>query len=715
MPFTVQCSSCQSKFALPDSAYEQRIAGKVVDLACKHCRKNIRIDGTKPRSDVPSFGTSETARPPMTGAGVSVLPSRRVEAADAALNFRARGGSGQEPAGEALRTPAVQATPLAELGSSTSAAHRAAIRVPLPKASLSRAPGPGPASPVALGRARSLEPVSTPTAPVSLEPEGIEPDDEDRPTAILDRANVMAAAPKPPPRRSPGLKATMMGVAPPPNARAKAPPPPLRQPSPAPDAAASALRALGSAPEVGPLPIAQKVALPSPAVGGTRAKLGGGTMLGLAPPPAPAAPGSDTGGARRAAQMLAPDQPHTVSDPAVAAVSLAATQLATPAPEVHEPGELSTAPSPATDPAVDEAEFGDDVATRVDNHIDLEQQALPDAPARVELPPAALAPQVHAPVATSDEPSTLGDVVPNAEWESATSDVSRQIAQAVPNIAPKRRPGRWLLAALVAVVGGVAGVGFLVIDGRVKLPPAVQQLAARYVPALEPPSAAANSETMRGAEDPAVADSDAREQPTEVVNGAVADGNSEPGNAEPSAAEPSDAVPSAVAIDEAEPLAKAAVVEDDGATKAGSNAPRQPEADEVEKAAEAVAEPAAVDPAAEDSPNPLTDVEVPTGMQLRLAQPVSELPQGVTLSSVQYRARLRMLRAEKCHQGGRATGNATVMITFGPKGAVTDAAVIGEPIASAPVSNCLLLYARSIVVPEFEGAPFTVAYPITLR
>ena len=63
MPFTVQCSSCQSKFALPDSAYEQRIAGKVVDLTCKHCRKNIRIDGTRPRSDAPTNEVTKTARP----------------------------------------------------------------------------------------------------------------------------------------------------------------------------------------------------------------------------------------------------------------------------------------------------------------------------------------------------------------------------------------------------------------------------------------------------------------------------------------------------------------------------------------------------------------------------------------------------------------------------------------------------------------------------
>jgi hypothetical protein len=82
---------------------------------------------------------------------------------------------------------------------------------------------------------------------------------------------------------------------------------------------------------------------------------------------------------------------------------------------------------------------------------------------------------------------------------------------------------------------------------------------------------------------------------------------------------------------------------------------------------------------------------------------------------VLQRVRSVLNTAAHCHEGGRATGTATVVLTFEGKGHVIDARVEGEPIASAPVAGCILTYARSIIVPRFTGEPFTVREPITLR
>jgi hypothetical protein len=71
--------------------------------------------------------------------------------------------------------------------------------------------------------------------------------------------------------------------------------------------------------------------------------------------------------------------------------------------------------------------------------------------------------------------------------------------------------------------------------------------------------------------------------------------------------------------------------------------------------------------------------------------------------------------AEKCHQGGRVSGSATLELTFRPSGRVANARVIGEPIASAPVSRCILAKARAAKIPEFQGEHFNVSRSLTLN
>jgi hypothetical protein len=71
--------------------------------------------------------------------------------------------------------------------------------------------------------------------------------------------------------------------------------------------------------------------------------------------------------------------------------------------------------------------------------------------------------------------------------------------------------------------------------------------------------------------------------------------------------------------------------------------------------------------------------------------------------------------AEQCHRSGRAVGTARLTLTFAPTGRVSEFAMRGEPISSAPVAVCIASYFRSMRIPEFEGAPFTIDRELTLH
>lgn len=91
------------------------------------------------------------------------------------------------------------------------------------------------------------------------------------------------------------------------------------------------------------------------------------------------------------------------------------------------------------------------------------------------------------------------------------------------------------------------------------------------------------------------------------------------------------------------------------------------------------------------------------------------VPAGVNPLVVEHRTRAVLARAQRCHLGGRATGTARVFFTFDSTGKVEAARIEGEPIASAPVAECILIHARSLIIPKYDGPSFTVSRPITLR
>jgi hypothetical protein len=256
MSFTVQCTACRSKFAMPDAVYEQRIAGRVVDIPCKHCRQPIRVDGTLARSAPNSAAASKPA---------SEASARTARSASFGL------ASIDPPTKPASATPA--------------AAKKPSVRVPLPPGALAANVGSPPAAKTAVkvARAVSVPPklVAAPTKPASTAPRAAQeppmdlsgsdlmPLITDKPPVDVERASPPklparrpsgerkaasqsgeALAPRPRPARAPGLKATMMGVAPPANpaqiAALGASPPagPAQIPS-APLAARSGLTPLG--------------------------------------------------------------------------------------------------------------------------------------------------------------------------------------------------------------------------------------------------------------------------------------------------------------------------------------------------------------------------------------------------------------------------------------------------------------------------------------
>ncbi len=71
--------------------------------------------------------------------------------------------------------------------------------------------------------------------------------------------------------------------------------------------------------------------------------------------------------------------------------------------------------------------------------------------------------------------------------------------------------------------------------------------------------------------------------------------------------------------------------------------------------------------------------------------------------------------AEKCHLGGRAVGTVEVHVTFAPNGKVQAVRLEGEPIAGAPVGRCIEGYFGSMLIPAYEGRPFTITRELTLR
>lgn len=114
------------------------------------------------------------------------------------------------------------------------------------------------------------------------------------------------------------------------------------------------------------------------------------------------------------------------------------------------------------------------------------------------------------------------------------------------------------------------------------------------------------------------------------------------------------------------------------------------------------------EPSKSDSTEAANDKPAPGGDGTGLPSYVSGAQVLASVGSVLH-------RAQRCHPGGHAVGTADVIITFGPKGHVTEVRIEGEPIASAPVANCIRDFARSVIIPKFDGEPFTVRQQITMR
>jgi hypothetical protein len=124
-------------------------------------------------------------------------------------------------------------------------------------------------------------------------------------------------------------------------------------------------------------------------------------------------------------------------------------------------------------------------------------------------------------------------------------------------------------------------------------------------------------------------------------------------------------------------------------------------------------------PLPQQQPTPDEPTEARTGAALSQQQPTpgkpTEARPDVNGRAIEYRVAAALLEAKNCHRGGRATGTARVVMTLEPTGTVSETRLVGEPLASAPVGNCIRTVMNGVVVPKFDGAPITIDREITLR
>jgi hypothetical protein len=634
MPFTVQCSSCRSKFALPDAVFNARIKGKVVDLPCKHCQSPIHLDGTK--AQLESTGSSPTDKAQQVAvAKQAALPTNFSEtnlpSVKPTMNKEheqsARTGETQAGFPSVAPGPTEGAAPQVVVGRIGMGAPK--VRVPLP----------GGAKPK-LASLKSKEREDSKGHVTLSAAELIDDDDYDLPTEIAPRPQPKTK-PKASSRSSSAFKATMMGVAPPPSptklggSRGSLS---LK--------AQSGSDATASSDEAKPAAQRKKSAMK-------------GTMLGLAPAPPNsgelAAVGFNPEELQESKADATAAQPEEgISDdiPRESATDLG-MELEAEGPGGDEFGEIDA------DPVYEAARADDLGATQLNPDVAFDPQ--PDAPQH------AFDAQSH----QSDAVVEGADLQPAADeapdWDAADSDVSKQIAQSLPKREAKPRRGRWLLAALVSVIGGVAVVALLIVQGHVNLPPQVQSKVAEYIPGF------------------------GKESPASATVGAQP--------AAPAAANPAAPPPAAATQEPAEkPMAKASHDEQASKPPAAEAKPKKERSDE---------------PAAGSESGKVKSAAAKSGDGV-LASPIDELPAGVRLGTIQDRLYRATKRAKKCHLSGRAVGDAQVIVTFAPNGRVQSSSVKGEPIASAPVADCIRVHMDSVLIPEFEGAPFAMSQPITL-
>jgi hypothetical protein len=105
------------------------------------------------------------------------------------------------------------------------------------------------------------------------------------------------------------------------------------------------------------------------------------------------------------------------------------------------------------------------------------------------------------------------------------------------------------------------------------------------------------------------------------------------------------------------------------------------------------ADPGAADPSAGDVPSPAP---------------------GYDTRELNARVRQMIRLASNCHKGGRARGTATLSVRVSPSGYVSEVSLVGEPIASAPVSGCILAYARALRLMPFDGPSIEISRELTL-
>ena len=723
MPVPIDCPACTARLFIPDKLWGQRFVGRVQRMACKKCQGVITIDGRSGNgANVAQPDTEQQAPAPLqVHAPEAVAAAPEVAPAPLQVPAPAAVAAAPAPSQVAAPTPAPEVAPAPLQVAAPAAAPEAVpaaapLQVAAPAAVSAGAAAPAPlqtprtaAAKFRMPAARRAE-VRAAQAPLKVPQPAPAPEPRAEPATL----NGVAPAATPKLRAEPE---TLSGIAPAATPKFRAPLETLSGVAPAANPQRRAAAAQLRVPAPAPAPL--KVPQPAPA---SELRVEPATLNGVAPAATPqrrAEPATLNG--------VAPAQELRAPAPLKAIAPAPAPELrAAPAPELRAaPAPLELRAPPAASPRV--------------------QQPRPQVAARVsQIPPrlqrSQIGPAVQVSAARTD--AAVAAVVlekplslppwwtPEQQARTLIESKFPRLAAPVPLEAPKADPKpRAQLeqnaplphepettpsseetttgVSLAVSRPALPGPG----DPNLWLQPAAEELdsppQAPVVESVPPNWRASGRKRWLGLSAVAVVAllgatacwmlwaAEHLTRPSQDMT--QASPAPLPGPIEPETPAPLPLIESAIALPGGEEIASAAArpavspaAASDSSAADDKPAASRPSARRASKRAAARSKPEAkVAPA----PAPV---------------PYDE-PKLKQLTNVVVQ------KAEQCDRWGRATGTAQLFITFGPSGRVTQARLSGEPIASAPVSRCILHHARAISLPPFNGPAFTVSRKITLR
>ncbi len=676
MPFEVKCDKCDAKFALTEDLYTRKVKGRVVTIKCKSCRAGIQVDGTVMADDSPP---GQTPTVPLAGPGMLKSSGNELEPTPT-VPLSLGGGSddqaddlwlisfGDDDDREMSSGQIADALLKGTIDEETIVwrdgmddwlplSAVAELRLAVSQAQRAQATGGFLGTGMSLGKKADSPPDSEEEAPISIEPESLNPDSVEEITssgAVALAPGTMGKSPdppRPPPARNvPG--GTKVGLPVPPEIKKSEgkrefpKPPAMKKAEP------------------------KKAELPKPPAPGKGAKK---------PEPAKPAPPPR--------KMPEPPKP-----PSPTASASDANNDESPKPALPKPPPLKkrgddAGPKPPKPPALkslagtkteDSERVGEDVlglATSTGESVTAARgQGVDLAELGNEAPPE---PVDDGPEETKKEEESKEAAPEKRPAMVATAAEADAPVAVEPAEEKKKGPSAVLLIGIAAAVAfGVYWFGMRTTDG----PVAVNTPAETSEVPPENPSSPTEEPTAEPTTEPS-------EEPTEEPS----EEPSEPASpSEPSrllgtsggSTPPSTGDPVAPAV---------------------PDKPEKPEA--PEKPAPEPDKPSKPEPSA---PAPGSDPPKTPDKPKGGENPFDKGAAAAALGSA-------AAQASGCRKASDPSGRARVTVTFAPSGRVTNAVVSGPPFAGTPTGGCIAATMRRARIPPFSGGAKTVGKTVVIN